>query len=157
MNDVKVFAAPSAGDFVIFRWIKTDSAGVVTEKTRPAIILRVFEADRPNGFIRVSLLYGTTKGGPLQDHEFSIERARHPAEFARAGLYRDGRFDVLKIQTCGWTDQNFTIPKNPRFGQTPKIGSIHPKTTERLKAAYLAAVDFGRLQNELLGRHVARK
>ncbi len=157
MNDVKVFAAPSAGDFVIFRWIKTDNAGVVSEKIRPAIILRVFEADRAGSFIRVSLVYGTTRGGPLQDTEFSIERARHPAEFARSGLYRDGRFDMLKLVTCGWTDQNFAIPKNPRFGETPKIGSIHPRTTERLKAAHLAAVDYGRLQNELLGRGIPRK
>ena len=157
MNDVKVFPAPSAGDVVIFRWIKKDNAGVISEKVRPAIILRVIEPDRWCEFIRVSIVYGTAKGGPLQATEFSIERSRHPAEFARAGLYRDGRFDMLNFVTCGWTDQTFAIPKDPRFGETPKIGSIHPRTTERLKAAHLAAVDYGRLQNELLGRGVPRR
>lgn len=132
------FPKPAAADVVLCRF-PTDlvhpAPGV---KQRPAIVLKVLEPapdDAVQAF-RVVVCYGTSNRARLYPHEFEITRQEHPDEYARAGLSSDTKFSLRQLVTLPYTDEWFALPRHRLFGQTPKLGELHPQSVPRLTAAY---------------------
>ncbi len=135
MSQEKPFELPAPGDIVYCRF--PERLGRVGPKPRPAFVLAqiVFE----DGVKGVTVAYGTSKKTDLlYSGEFLVSRA-NPAAFELAGLSFDTRFDLGKPRDLPYTDKWFQVPQNPRYGQTPKRGTLHSTLTLAARAAFVAA------------------
>ena len=127
-----MWPAPEPGDIVWCRFPERprDKPG---PKPRPAIVLEVTE--RTDG-IEVKVAYGTSqKLDRLKAGEFAIRRLDN---YESAGLSHDTKFDLAKALTLPWDRMFFDVPPNPRHGQTPKLGSLHPGMMKIVSAALRA-------------------
>ena len=130
-----MWPAPEPGDIVWCRFPERprDKPG---PKPRPALVLEVTQ--RTDG-IEVKVAYGTSqKLGRLQAGEFAIRKLDTAAAYALAGLSFDTKFDLVKTLSLPWDDAFFAVPPDPRYGQIPKLGSLHSGMVKIVEAALRA-------------------
>ena len=130
-----MWPAPEPGDIVWCRFPERprDKPG---PKPRPALVLEVTQ--RTDG-IEVKVAYGTSqKLERLQAGEFAIRKLDTAAAYALAGLSFDTKFDLAKTLSLPWDDAFFAVPPDPRYGQIPKLGSLHSGMVKIVEAALRA-------------------
>ena len=105
-------------------------------KPRPALVLSVREfAGRSIAVVA----YGTSqKVDQLYAGEFSIVSADRAA-FEAAGLAVSTKFNLARIFALDYNDVWFGVAPGAPYGQSPKLGILHPTLVRRAKAAYDAA------------------
>jgi hypothetical protein len=100
-------------------------------------VLRVLDADQQ---FAVQVAYGTSQRvDSLYSGEFVIDN-RDNQVFKLSGLSYPTKFDLGKIVELPYNDLWFRIPPQPRHGQNPKLGTLHPSLMPRLRAARAAIV-----------------
>ena len=133
MGTAKMFAPlPAPGDIVysLFPELK----GVPAAKPRPALVVAIIEFDDGTPGVRVA--YGTSKkANQLHSGEFAITLADGPA-YTHAGLSFDTKFDLRKQEDLPYTEHWFRAPPAQPFGQSPKLGVLHPSLVKRAQAAF---------------------
>lgn len=135
MSQERPFAPlPAPGDIVYCQFPeKLGSPGL---KPRPVLVISQREAD--DGTLALEVAYGTSqKTKQLYAGEFLIASVDVHA-FDLAGLSFDTKFDLAHTQVLPYTTKWFKVPPNPRFGQSPKLGSLHPSLLRTAQAAYNA-------------------
>jgi len=129
----KAFALlPAPGDIVYCRF--PQAKGKPGPKPRPALVVAIIEfADGVQG---VRVAYGTSqKVEDLHSGEFSLIPA-DGAAFQLSGLSFPTKFDMDRTQDLPYDEDWFRVPQDPRYGQTPKLGSLHASLYKRAKAAH---------------------
>ena len=105
-------------------------------KPRPALVVQVEE--RADG-VAVRVVYGTSQRvDRLRAGEFAISRQQEAA-YQLAGLAYDTKFDFKASVVLPWEEPYFKVPPRPQFGQTPRLGTLHPTLMRAAKAAHDAA------------------
>lgn len=128
---------PTAGDIV---WCHFPDDIHPRPKPRPALILAVFDEDAPRFTARVA--YGTSqRTTALHRGEFSILRERDPAAYVTAGLSYDTKFDLRQSLDLPFSTEWFSVPPAAPFGQTPKLGVLHPSLVRAVQAAFQAVAE----------------
>jgi hypothetical protein len=132
---LRTFDPPEPGDIVYCRFPQTGLPGPGL-KPRPALVLQVGSADgKP--YVRVA--YGTSqKTDRLHAGEFIVS-AQDGAAYAVSGLAYPTKFDLGRALELPFNDTWFGVPPRVPFGQTPKLGVLHPSLMRRAKAAFVAA------------------
>jgi hypothetical protein len=132
---LRTFDPPEPGDIV---WCRFPHSGLPGPgpKPRPALVLQVGSAnDEPY----VHIAYGTSqKTGSLHAGEFLIA-PQDAAAYAVSGLAYPTKFDLGRTLELPYNDTWFGVPPRAPFGQTPKLGVLHPSLMRRAKAAFEAA------------------
>ena len=131
-----MWPAPEPGDIVWCRFPQRprDRPG---PKPRPALVLRVTEYEA--GYA-VTVAYGTSQRlDRLVAGEFAIRKLDSPVAFALAGLSFDTKFDLREKVDLPWDEAFFGVPPSPAWGQTPKLGTLHPCLMKALTSAARAA------------------
>jgi len=127
---------PTVGDFV-WCWFPQAPDTTLGPKARPALVVGVELRD--DGVI-VTLVYGTSQRVDRPKvGEFAIVRSRNPVAFALSGLAFDSKFDFRVIVDLPWREEFFKISPRPTYGQTPKMGTLHPLLVREVQAALNAA------------------
>ena len=125
----------AAGDIV---WCHFPEFANSIPKSRPALILTVFDDDAPQFHVRVA--YGTgQRTTTLYRGEFAILRERNEAAFEAAGLSFDTKFDLKQALDLPFDSQWFSVPPAAPHGQNPKLGTLHPSMVRAVQAAFRAA------------------
>lgn len=84
------------------------------------------------------VVYGTSqKLDRLYPGEFAIT-PQDGELFVVAGLDRPTKFDMTRPVFLPYTDEWFAVPPGAPYGQTPKLGILHPGLVRRAKAAFNA-------------------
>lgn len=125
---------PALGDIVfsLFPEIK----GIPAGKPRPALVLAIVEFEDGSRGVRVA--YGTSKKvNQLHRGEFAITPTDGSA-YIHAGLSFPTKFDLRKQEHLPYTEQWFRVPPAQPFGQSPKLGVLHPSLIRRAQAAFNA-------------------
>jgi hypothetical protein len=105
-------------------------------KPRPALVLAVGDIGE---VLHVTVAYGTSqRTAQLCSGEFLIDPADGVA-FALSGLSVPTKFDPRTTRHLPYDEEWFRVPPNAPFGQTPKLGLLHPSLVKRARAAYNAA------------------
>lgn len=126
---------PAPGDIVYCRFPEIE--GNPGPKPRPALVVAIVQFD--NGVRGVRVAYGTSqKVDELRSGEFSITPADHTA-YQLSGLSFPTKFDMRQTQDLPYDENWFRVPQAPRYGHTPKLGSLHASLYMRAKAAHEAA------------------
>jgi hypothetical protein len=129
------WAEPLAGEIV---WCHFPDGIHPHPKPRPALILSVLDDDAPQFAVRV--VYGTSqRTTTLHRGEFAILREVNLAAYETAGLSYNTKFDMKQILDLPYTTDWFSVPPAAPYGQTPKLGTLHPSLVRRAEAAYRAA------------------
>jgi hypothetical protein len=129
------WSEPNAGDIV---WCNFPDSIHPHPKSRPALVLTVFDDDAPQ--FRVRVAYGTSqRTTSLYAGEFAILRNRNAAAFAAAGLSYDTKFDIGHLVDLPYSSEWFSVPPAAPHGQTPKLGVLHPSLVRAVQAAFRAA------------------
>jgi len=106
-------------------------------KSRPALVLTVFDDLAP--LFRVLVAYGTSqKTDKLYAGEFRIAPKDGEA-YALSGLSYPTKFNLAKVVELPFSTVWFAVPPLAPFGQTPKLGVLHPNLMRRVAAAWKAA------------------
>jgi len=128
------FPLPALGDIVYCRF--PASIGEPGPKPRPALVTGIAElADKT---MAVIVAYGTSqKTSELHSGEFLISPADGDA-YRAAGISFPTKFNLKLRVTVPYTDEWFRVPPVPGFGQTPKLGILHPSLMRRAQAAAAA-------------------
>ena len=130
-----MWAPPEPGDIVWCRFPERprDKPG---PKPRPALVLNV--TTREDG-IEVTVAYGTSQGlSSMVAGEFAIRQQQDSAAYALAGLSFDTKFNLAKTLPLPWNDTFFSLAPAANYGQTPKLGMLHPALV-RVAAAAMGA------------------
>ena len=128
---------PTAGEIV---WCHFPDNVNPRPKPRPALILVVFDDDAPQFHVRVA--YGTSqKTTALRRGEFAILREQNRAAYDAAGLSYNTKFDLGKALDLPFSTEWFSVPPAAPYGQTPKLGMLHPSLMRAVEAAYRAAAE----------------
>jgi len=131
----RFFPLPQAGDIVWCRFPERKLSGP-GPKLRPALVLRVGEAD---GRPVVEVAYGTSqKVDSLYAGEFAITPSDGTA-YEAAGLSFPTKFNLRETFELDFNGEWFALPPGAPFGQTPKLGVLHPSLMRRARAAFEAA------------------
>ena len=126
---------PTAGEIV---WCHFPDHINPRPKPRPALILAVFDDHAPQFDVRVA--YGTSQRTTASRRsEFAILQARHAAAYAAAGLSYDTKFNLGEVLDLPYTTEWFSVPPAAPYGQTPKLGTLHPSLVRAVEAAFRAA------------------
>jgi len=89
--------------------------------------------------VAVVVAYGTSqRTDQLHSGEFLISPGDGVA-YQAAGLSYPTKFNLRLRATVPYTDEWFRVPPVPAFGQTPKMGFLHPRLMRRAQAAAAAA------------------
>lgn len=126
---------PDPGDIVYCRF--PESMGKPGPKPRPALVtgLATFE----DGTAAVEVAYGTSRNtDDLHSGEFLVSPQDGEA-YRLAGLSHATKFSFHRRVVVPCTDEWFRVPPAPAFGQTPKLGVLHPSLLRRAEAAWRAA------------------
>ena len=108
---------PTAGEIV---WCHFPDNIKPRPKSRPALILVVFDDDAPQFHIQVA--YGTSpRTTAIRAGEFTILRTRNPAAYEAAGLRYDTKFDLKQGIDLPYTIEWFSVPPAAPHGQIPKL------------------------------------
>jgi hypothetical protein len=101
-------------------------------KPRPGLVVAVGEL---KGHPAVTIAYGTSqKTSRLFAGEFLIKPADGPA-YEVAGLSYPTKFNLLKTVDVPYTDDWFDVAPGRPFGNSPKLGVLHPSLMRRAQAA----------------------
>lgn len=129
------FAPPQPGDIVWCRFPEGRLPGP-GPKSRPALVLRVGEAE---GRPVVAVAYGSSqKVERLYPGEFAIVPA-DGAAFEAAGLSHPAKFDLGRIFELDYNTEWFGVAPGAPYGQSPKLGILHPSLVKRARRAFGAA------------------
>jgi len=131
----RFFPLPGAGDIV---WCRFPRRGFSEPgpKPRPALVVDIGQL---RGEPAVEVVYGTSqKLERLYPGEFAITLADGD-RFSVAGLDRATKFDLTRPVFLPYSDEWFAVPPGAPFGQTPKLGLLHPSLVRRAEAALKAA------------------
>lgn len=126
------FPLPQAGDIV---WCRFPARRMSQPgpKPRPALVVDVGAL---HGLPAVEVAYGTSqKVDRIYRGEFAITPEDGDA-FAASGLSYPTKFDVANCLFLPYDDHWFAVAPGAPFGQTPKLGVLHPSLVRRAKAAY---------------------
>jgi hypothetical protein len=105
-------------------------------KPRPALVVRVSIKD--DGCV-IAVAYGTSQRlERMLSGEFAIRRSQNPAAFGLAGLSFDTKFNFKQLVELPWTGDFFKVPTKPKYGQSPKLGTLHPSMMLAAGAAFRA-------------------
>ena len=131
-----MWPAPEPGDIVWCRFPQRPR-DIPGPKPRPALVISVTEyADG----LTATVAYGTSKKlDRMVSGEFAIRRMADQTAYAMAGLSFDTKFSLRDIVELPWNEDFFGVPPDPRFGQTPKLGSLHPCMMKVFASAARAA------------------
>lgn len=125
---------PTAGDLV-WCFFPQDEQLRPGPKPRPGLILKVRRVLGADLQFAVEVAYGTSKKiDPLYSGEFLIDRSDGEA-FRLAGLSYPTKFNLTQVAELPYNDHWFAIPPEPRYGQIPKLGTLHASLVVRLRAA----------------------
>ena len=128
---------PSAGEIVwcMFPYLPNLAPG---SKPRPVLIVKIFDNEAPE--YGVSVAYGTSqKVDKILSGEFAIKQPADQAAYQLAGLSFDTKFSFNQTFTLPYNDTWFKPPPVATFGNTPKLGLLHPALTTRVSAAWGAS------------------
>lgn len=122
---------PKPGDIVWCRFPE-DLQPVPGPKPRPALVLAV---GRIEDSTAVEVGFGTSqKTHRLYAGEFVIDPEDGDA-FSTAGLSYPTRFNLARRVELPFTSAWFAVPPGAPFGQTPKLGILHPSLMQRARSA----------------------
>jgi len=125
------FPNQTPGDLLWCRFPEDLAAGP-GPKPRPGLVVAVGELKRHPA---VTIAYGTShKTSRLFAGEFLIEPADGPA-YEVAGLSYPTKFNLLKTVDLPYTDDWFDVAPGRPFGNSPKLGVLHPSLMRRAQAA----------------------
>ncbi len=130
----RFFPLPDAGDIV---WCRFPNKGLdgPRPKPRPALVVDIGEL---RGDPAIEVLYGTSqKLDRLYPGEFAITREDGEL-LVIAGLDRPTKFDMRRTVYLPYSDEWFGVAPGAPYGQTPKLGLLHPSLLSRAKAALQA-------------------
>ena len=131
---VRWWEEPTAGEII---WCHFPDDITPRPKPRPSLVLAVFDDDAPQFHVRVA--YGTSqRTSNLHRGEFAIASQSNPAAFESAGLSFDTKFDLKQALDLPYTTEWFSVPPAAPFGQTPKLGTLHPSMVRAVQAAFRA-------------------
>ena len=89
----------------------------------------------------VRVAYGTSqKLNRLRTGEVAITQSQQPAAYALAGLSYDTKFDFNAIVELPWTARYFKPPPKSRYGNHPKLGTLHATVLRSVEFAFRAAM-----------------
>ena len=130
------FPLPALGEIVYCRF--PEIIGKPGPKPRPALVIGIAElADKTKAAV---VAYGTSQGAnSLHSGEFLISPTDGEG-YRVAGLSFPTKFDLRHTATLPYTDEWFRVPPIPSYGQTPKLGILHPSLMRRAQAAFTAAL-----------------
>jgi hypothetical protein len=129
------FPPPAPGDVVWCRFPEKKVSGP-GPKPRPSLVLRVGEAD---GHPVVEVAYGTSqKVDSLYAGEFAITPS-DGAAYEAAVLSSPTKFNLRETFELDFNREWFALAPGAPFGQTPKLGVLHPSLMRRARAAFDAA------------------
>lgn len=132
---VRAFPLPALGDIVYCRF--PEALGKPGPKPRPALVTGLSELE--DGTKAVVVAYGTSqKTSTLFAGEFLISPDDGEA-YEAAGLSYATKFDLGSLVSLPYTEEWFRVPPTPFFGQTPKLGILHPSLMRRAEAAFTAS------------------
>lgn len=134
MADGRFFPPPQPGDIV---WCRMpDEIGAPPSKARPALVIATGEIE---GEAAARVAYGTSqKVDRLHSGEFAIRQNDGDAYLA-AGLSVPTKFNLKRSVELPYNDVWFAVAPGAPFGQTPKLGLLHPMLMRRAHAASRAA------------------
>lgn len=125
------FALPDVGDIV---WCRFPHQGFATPgpKPRPALVIDVGAL---RGDPAVAVIYGTSqKLDQLYPGEFAITPTDGGA-YALSGLSYATKFNTRRSVFLPYNEIWFAPAPAAPFGQTPKLGVLHPSLLPRVAAA----------------------
>jgi hypothetical protein len=100
-------------------------------------VLAVFDENAPTFEARVA--YGTSqKTDRLFRGEFVIQKHHHPVAYAAAGLSYDTKFNFKRTALLPYNSDFFAAPPSPQYGNSPKLGLLHPSMMATAQAAFSA-------------------
>jgi len=106
-------------------------------KPRPALVMDV---ERCKGGDVVSVVYGTSQHlEDIRAGEMAIRKQTDDPAYTLAGLAYDTKFDFGTIIKLHWSTRYFKPPPARPFGNTPKLGTLHPSMMRAAAAAHKAA------------------
>lgn len=123
---------PRPGDIVWCRFPE-DLQRAPGPKPRPALVLDVGKIE---GVTAVAVAYGTSqKTGRLYAGEFLVA-PEDGAAFQTAGLSYPTKFNLKKRLELPYDEDWFAVAPGAPFGQTPKLGVLHPGLMRRARSAF---------------------
>lgn len=128
---------PSAGDIVwcMFPYLPALAPG---RKPRPVLIVKIFDDEAPEYGALVA--YGTSqKLNRLLAGEFAVTKQTDPAAYSLAGLSFDTKFSFNQTFVLPYNNTWFKSPPAAAFGNTPKLGLLHPALATRASRAWQAS------------------
>ena len=129
------FPPPQPGDIVWCRFPE-ERLPKPGPKARPALVLQVGE---DQGRPVVAVAYGTSqKVDRLYPGEFVIALSDREA-YDAAGLSHPTKFDLRRTFELDYNDIWFAVAPGAPYGQSPKLGLLHPSLVKRARAAFNAA------------------
>jgi hypothetical protein len=129
---------PTAGDIA---WCHFPDDIHPPAKPRPALILAVFDGDGDGDeeYV-VRVVYGTSqRTTALSRGKFAILQSHYRAAYEMAGLSYDTKFDLKQTLDLPYSSDWFSVAPAAPWGQTPKLGVLHPSMVRTLEAAYRAS------------------
>ena len=135
VSPARFFGEPEPGDIVWCRF--PDKFPRPGPKPRPCLVVQTLADSAGNPAVRVA--FGTSqKTDQLFAGEFAITPADQSA-FEAAGLDRATKFSMKQLKTLPYDDDWFDVAPGAPYGQTPKLGLLHPSLMRRARAAFDAA------------------
>jgi hypothetical protein len=132
---IHAWPQPLAGD-IVWCYFPQDLGVTPADKPRPGLILEVYSDRAPQYDVLVA--YGTSqKVTQLYSGEFAIT-AQDGAAFRGAGLSYPPKFNLKRRIELPFTETYFNVPPGAPFGQSPKLGTLHPSLMRRVNAAWAA-------------------
>ena len=133
---IHAWPQPLAGD-IVWCHFPQDLTATPADKPRPGLILEVFSDHAPQYAVLVA--YGTSqKVNQLYAGEFAIT-AQDGAAFTIAGLSYPTKFNLKRRIELPYIESYFQVPPGAPFGQSPKLGTLHPSLMRRVSAAWAVA------------------
>jgi hypothetical protein len=89
--------------------------------------------------LEIRVAYGTSQSlTRLRAGEFAIRKLDNAAAYTLAGLSFDTKFNLVNTLSLPWDSMFFAVPPDPRYGQVPKLGSLHAAMIKVVEAALRA-------------------
>lgn len=134
------WSCPAVGEIVWCLWPNKGSRSLPGPKPRPCLILELDAANPAEPLVRVA--YGRSqKLQQLHSGEFAITQHHHPQAYKAAGLSYDTKFHMGQTAWLPYNDLAFDVAPGAPFGQTPRLGLLHPSIMRAAQAAHSAAWD----------------
>jgi hypothetical protein len=133
---IHAWPQPLAGD-IVWCHFPDDMTVTPADKPRPGLILEVYSDNAPQYAVLVA--YGTSqKVNQLFSGEFAIT-AQDGSALMIAGLSYPTKFNLKRRVELPYIETYFQVPPSAPFGQSPKLGTLHPSLMRGVGAAWAAA------------------